>query len=337
MKKVLALALALVMAFAPTSVFAQQLQMPTSYDFAFELSMQLDVDSPELDAEAMMALALMQDISMSGTGTLVMEDPSNFMAMHLHMDMELYAGFFNVPLALWMDFDFTDMENVEYVIVARLPEMLTSMIAMADPDLARPYWVIDFGRLMSEDAGSQEFFSDFMDGFMFGYGFAGDVLAVLEMFPEMEALEDGRHRLAITNEWYMGLMSTVLEEMAVELAEMLSAEEVEAFELLSELFANVTLLGRPWVTYYTLDENGYAVQEDSSLQIVFDLHEWAEAFIAADPSLSMEDMNDIPEFVVSIDVEYSITYENINSATRVPLPRLTPQNSVDLTELLLAL
>jgi hypothetical protein len=121
------------------------------------------------------------------------------------------------------------------------------------------------------------------------------------------------------------------KQMAEVFGDELNAEDLEAFEMIAELYANVTFLSEPWVTYYVLNEDGYPIQEDSSLQMIFDLNEWGRALAAIDP----EEFDDaeLPDLVITLDMEYSIQYENINSAVRVSLPELTPENSIDIFEM----
>jgi hypothetical protein len=323
MKKLLSLALAVILVLAiPSTAFARPLQMPQSYDFTFEMNFGLDVVAPpEIMRELAPIMPFLQDVAISGTGTGVME-PESFMAVNIHMEMEVTAGIFYIPFTMWMDMDLRDSNNPVYVIVVEVPEMFRSMAAMADPNFNMQYWVLDYAPLfMLQDLSASMEYSMAM---------VGDIL---EMMPEMESAGENRYRMVGTDQWLTDLFLMAFD-IGIETSPVpLTEADLAEVELVREIVRRGTILPEDWVTYVTLNEDGYTIQEDSSGTIVFNLLEWAAiaADVLEDPSI----MADVPEVIVTLTFEYSYTYENINTATSVPLPALTPENSFDLlTELM---
>ena len=103
-----------------------------------------------------------------------------------------------------------------------------------------------------------------------------------------------------------------------------------------DLLRNVTILSRDMVTYVELNDDGYIVREESAAQFTFNLTEWAVAIANAFPgTLSASDIAEIPDFTITIDLEYSAVYTNIGTAVPAAPPVLTPANSVDLTDFML--
>jgi hypothetical protein len=363
MKKLALLLAFLLVLTLPATVLARQLQIPDSYTFTTEMTLNLDVSSPDLDlgSEFEAAMAFLRNVTLSAQGTMVMDTETN-LTSHLHMEVSVRAGIFYIPFTLWMDMDFSQPDEPVYIIIVELPDVLQALIAAQDPELAVQFWVLDYGPFYAELPGMAEFM-----GTSAAMG-AEFTEAILDMLPEAEALGDNQYRIAMSDsqltefiidvvEFTMDvimdrdLMGLLLEAAVAAEGQELDADELEEMldEVISEvatvvqpeleriytLLRNVTLLAEDWVTYYQMDENGFTVREDSQLKIVFDLVEWANAAITVFPELfRFVGIDDVPNVVVTLDLEYAMVYEDINAAERVPLPTITPENSIDLVALL---
>lgn len=346
---VLVISMAVTTAAQPAS--SQSLQMPESFDFSFELNLGLDVqtelfDDPEVEA----ILAMLRNVEIRADGTLI-QDLETFMASHLYMDISVRAGFFYIPFEMWMDVDFTNPEDPVYAVIISLPELLQTMVGLEDPALARQYWVLDYAPLFADEymAGMLNVMlnSDAVSNFV-------NVKDMLEMLPELEALGDNNYRLVLTDEIFTSFIIEVVEssmaiffdegfmwDIATQFDEDITVEDFELemaqlyddlgpiLDYIFQVFRNVTFISQDLVTYYVLDENRFPIQENSHGQFIFDLADWANAFATLDPN-AVPANNFLPEFVITLDFDYSAVLSNINSATRATLPVLTPENSVDL-------
>jgi hypothetical protein len=359
MTKRFSFVLALLLVFSmPATLLANPVtQMPESATYTMEARMNLGLTLPaELMEGELAALLpfLMQDINISARGTMVM-DTETFQTMHFHTEGALTAGgIFYIPFAMWMDMDFSRPNAPVYRIIMEVPELLQALMPV--PELARQFWVLDYALLFEEDPTLMDMMS--MDAFM-------DIEAIVGLLPESEAMGNNVYRMTWNDAQFTEFMVDIFdltvnsilgggliqaqieaefgtqefsEEELEELVYMVQATLLAELEGLYGLLRNVTFLGGDWVTYYGLNEAGYTVFEESSAQFVFDLQEWATALVTFFPELAQEfALADIPEIVITLDLEYVAEFENINTATPVSLPILTPQNSVDLTALLLEL
>jgi hypothetical protein len=298
-------------------------------------------------------MAFLGDVTINANGTAIV-DLDTLASAQIHMEMGLRAGLFYIPLAFWMDMDFTNPEDPVYIIIVEVPEMVLALAGLGDdPTFARPYWVIDYAALFAETPELMGLMAGSMD-LSFGLD------SVMDLLPEMEALGDNQYRMTVNDEWLVEIMvfsvETMINTLFADPAMMLSLgapipadileDEAELALLVAELqeevmeelgavlqvLENVTIFSQDWVTYYVLNEDGYPVQEESSFQLIFDLAEWANAIATVDPTISAIPL---PEVVVTVDVEYTVVYENINAAQPVTFPDLTPENSVDVFELLM--
>jgi hypothetical protein len=353
MKKLFALMLAMVFVVTTTStVQAQTIQVASSFDFTMEMSISLDVQAPDLPAEAELVLEFLEDVTLEARGTVI-EDTEN-LAAHVFMEVDINAGPFYIPFSFWMDLDFSDLEDIVYVVVVEVPEMLRALIGLQNPELVKPYWVIDYSVIFEQDPEMLLLMTTMFDlaESLAGAGVAMDIL------PEMEAVGENEYRMTISDEWLVASLRQIVEDMfsmlfgedmllpflntidpglAMELAEAdlelesMKNEMWSEFEILLDVLSNVTLFAEDWVTYYVLDEDGFVVQENSSFQFIFDMMEWAHALAYVDSGFNVEDF---PELTITLDVEYTIVYENINAAERVEMPELTAENSVDVMGLM---
>ncbi|MCL2400466.1 MAG: hypothetical protein FWC91_12080 [Defluviitaleaceae bacterium] len=355
MKKAFSLVLACVMVIAmsvttvarPTSDDLP-FQIPASYNFSFEMNLGLDVQAPELleDPEVAAVLAMLRNVVVTADGTVI-ADLDTLLAGHLHMEASVRAGFFYIPFTLWMDYDLTNPEAPVYAIIVELPEMLQAMIALEDPDLAKPFWVLDYAPLFAMEDMSG-LFNVMVDSDMNAQMFS----QIMGLMPEAEYLGDNNYRMVFNDEsftnFFIDIMQVAMEPLfdnslmwdlvnAVEdideeeFEELLAElhEEINPFlEMVFELSRNVTFISQDWVTYITLDENGFVAQETSQAQFIFDLAEWTQA-LGVDPNFT-----GLPEVVITFDFDYSAIISNINNVTPVAPPVLTPENSVDLIEML---
>ena len=349
MKKIISLVTASLLAFAihiPVTVFAHPvMEIPSSFDFEMEMRLGLDVQTPEMDAALGILLAFLRNVNINTQGTVIMDmDTSNI--FHAHIETEIYAGFFYIPISLWVDIDISNPENIVYIMLVEMPEIIRSLAAIEDPDLARPYWVFDFGTIISDAYVQLEGIdpNDFFLNYYFNFGdFFLDGEELLALLPEVEALGGNLYRWAITDEWIAEVISTFIVD---HLWEMYvgqfnfdedffigyEAELAEFIEQLSEIFDHVTIFSEDWASYYLLDDYGYPVRIDSSFQMVFNLLEWMSAIALVHDDVLLEDF---PDIVITFDMEYSISYTNVNRANPVPLPELTAENSVNILDLIL--
>ena len=371
MKKKIALMLVLLMAFAthPT-VFAHPLiETPSSFNFEMEMRFSLDVQAEELDAYLGFALALLRDVKVNAQGTVI-ANPDNFEAFHSHMEVEIYAGFFYIPLSFWIDLDISDPEELVYIVVVEVPDMLLALAAIEEPELAKPYWLIDFGAVFADSDELLEGFASSNVFFNFGdEGLYIEQEELLNLLPELEALGGNRYRWALSDAWLVDFIQTHLadyylatignfhdpesswtrlmaamyfnidyddltDEYVARYIAYQEAELLESLQSVLEILNHVTIFSEDWASYYLLDDYGLPVQIDSSFQLLFDLAQWVAAIALVDEDV-LASSEDIPDVVVTFDMEYSISYSNVNSAGRVPFPVLTEENSVNILELLL--
>jgi len=410
MKKLIALVMVWVLSFAmAATVMARPSQIAESYDFTLEMQLGLNVKAPDLDQDMEVVLAFLRDIRLNVQGTTVTS--SDALMFHMHMDVEMYAGLFYIPFSIWVDLDLSDLEDPVYIIVVEVPEILQTLIGLEAPELAKQYWVLDYGPFFIEameafdTMGMVDTF-DLMDDLINDFI---NLENVADMLPEMEYLGKNTFLLTVNDEdltniiifSFEAAMDMILDMYAaslvpqssvsfnidVELTDeeieeivriigMMEAEGlqealqfIEAFEeltggppsgvnfvseadriedfyytraeqedvmaevmeMLYDIFDNVTFLSEDWVTYYIFNEEGYLIQETSRMQFIFDLLEWAAAFYYAGIPVAPDGW--VPEIIITLDVNYTSVYENINTAGRVPLPEVTPENSVNIFEL----
>ncbi|MCL2564895.1 MAG: hypothetical protein FWE24_03675 [Defluviitaleaceae bacterium] len=319
-------------------VLARMPQIPESYDFDLQMRLNLDIQGSDIDSEAEAFLAFLRNVVINAKGTVVM-DRENFLATHMYAEVSIRAGLFYIPFNIWMDMDFTDAENIVYLIIVELPEMLQALIGLSDPALARQFWVMDYAPLFEE-------FPEYMD-MIRSMNSTFDFSAIMGMMPEMEAIEANKYRTSLNDDEFSEYLINIIEigidtainqvlgSMDAEEAELMTAEIHEELEEITDrLFAllrKVTFLSEDWISYYVLDENGYAVSEDTSLKLIFDIREWADAISYVYPNAFRLGFGaPAPDIVVTLGIEYTITYENINTAQRVPPMAFTPDNSVDI-------
>lgn len=224
---------------------------------------------------------------------------------------------------MWMEIDFTDLDDPVYVTVFELPELLRGMVAAVEPSLGRQFLVVDSIPTFDQP--------EFVERLTTHGNIMEVVNAMMGMMPELEALGESRYRMVATEQWLTDLMLAYID-MSVEMGTAnLTAPLTQ--DALNEIIRRGTFLHEDWVMYVTLNEDGYIIQENSSGQFIYDLLEWVTitAEVLEDPSISEGAL----EAVLTITFEYSYTFENINTATSVPLPELTPENSLDITEMVM--
>ena len=328
MNKIFTLAMALLLSLSmTTTVLAAPFQVPESHDFNMELRLNLDIETPDTDANLDLMLAFLRDVRINAQGTVIgnMEDPQD---IHLHMEIELYAGILYIPLAIWIDADFTDTEDPEFIIVIEMPLLLQSLLGSASPELAKPYWVMDsrnFPVTLLEEAAERAVPPATHPTFIH---FSPEDM--MSMMPEIEDLGGNQFRWAVSDDDFTDVIRSIIEIILYEMPDEEIFDE-EVAEIVVNVIDNITILSEDWVSYYTLNDDGFVVQMNSRVQFIFDLLEWVKAIaLHVDEDI---DFMDIPEIVITLTLEYSVTYENINTARPVPLPELTPENSTNIFEL----
>jgi len=313
----------------PTTVLAQPFQIPESYDFSIEISLESNATSSEYQEYLNLLLALFGDPTIKAQGTII-QDTETFRAGHLYMEVELYSGLSYIPFTLWMDYDFTDPEDIVYKTIVELPKALWALMALADPGFARPYWVLDFSVLFTE-------FPEMTDLLVImdetGLMDALDYNDIAALLPETESLGDNNYRLVITDEDLKGILVMFIEasvddmhksfangfadafipDTDAEMFEALISETIEeiyaSIGMLSEILQNVIIIPEDWVTYFTVDENGYPVQVDSRAQFIFDVQDWIIAVANTDPYFAVRVAAgeiDVPDIVITVDLNFPV-------------------------------
>jgi len=337
MKKFFALTMALAMSLAmPTATMAlpQSISEPASYDFTLELNFGLDV---QYDGALPVALHFFRDVRLNATGTFVSEEDG--LVAHTFMVGDLHAGFFHMPFTAWSVIDMQDLENPTYLSVIRIPESFQFMFPLDDDsELSEMYFVTD----------SNPFIRTIFDFISENYEQADTIDADAD--EELEALlgifrsafnfeETGRNSYRLRMDDYelteslIYLTESVLD-WAYELdGEINPAEISDDLDLIFDFMRRVTFISDTMEINRRFNNAGYEIFTSMEVSLVIDLPQWARALEAVIPEDAYGLSDEMPEMVITADFEFIIEYENINRATVVPLPELTPENSVNINSI----
>ena len=335
MRKLIALILTVTLAAAmPQAAYAQQIfRTPASYDFELEISYSMNLvnGGDQISQSDMgMVMAMLSDIRIYAQGTSIV-DRATFLSGQMFLELEMYLGFFYIPISIWFEYDLTNPDDIVYKMIVELPPALLALAGAVNPGVAHQYIVIDYADLFEEliEGLIEDIEPEYLETIAAAAIEALSPDTFLSLLPEAEAQGDNTYRLVLTNEDLHQLVSGFFWTMttqAMEFESLFGLHHDDAFDLEFEFLFGLhydnafdelmdgmdafSFLSEDWVTYFTVDENGYTTSVDSTIR--FDIEE---------------------DVKIAIELGISGTFENINRAGPIEMPVLTPENSVNIFDL----
>ena len=143
-------------------------ELSVSFDFSVnsEFSQVLSGDVPRWRISSPEYDILANGVAVGVTGTVVAEGRTASVFMEIDIDLEQLLGdsyqqmlpmlgTLNVdlsePFRIWIETDFTDLNNPAYLIVIEVPTFIRMALMFADASLTSQYWVIDLSDLIAEE------------------------------------------------------------------------------------------------------------------------------------------------------------------------------------------
>jgi hypothetical protein len=347
-KKFLAFTVALLMSFAvPTTAIAvpRDISVPTSYNFTLELTIGLDM----YDSEAGSSLipSLFGNLRMDVTGSMI----SKYDGLYTQTFMEggMYIGeILRLPIASWTTMDFRDLENPIWTSITReseigmgfpLPDELLELLGESE-ETENHYLIADFSPFLADlfelllvDVDLDEVMADMADID------EETIEALIDMsraaFPFNQVARNS-YRLVMNDSQLTEAIIyyfTSLFEIDLEVGlEEYDPELYAILEVLYDFMRQVNFITDTMEINRRFNNAGYEVYTSMETSFILDLRQWASALEAIDPEEFEGLYDEMPNATITVDFGFTITYENINNATLVPVPVTTPENSTNILD-----
>ena len=135
MKKSFSVMLAMLIAFSftlPAMAAENQVisTVPASFDFDYDIQIALEFpDGVDADTAVVLALLGGNQFAVTGHGTVI----SDTYALFLYIEMALSGVMANTPFRLWLDADFSDVDDLTFYFILELPPLISAL--MGTPQL----------------------------------------------------------------------------------------------------------------------------------------------------------------------------------------------------------